>query len=55
MLSIGQLLPESACRLQRPQPATFDELTRFHSDEYVSFLKNIRPDNISDYGKEMQK
>ncbi|KIH63810.1 hypothetical protein ANCDUO_05888, partial [Ancylostoma duodenale] len=38
----------------RPTPATFEEMTKYHSDDYMMFLKNIRPDNISDYTKQMQ-
>ena len=30
-------------------------MTKFHSDEYVRFLKSIRPDNVADYGKQMQR
>ncbi|KAE9419451.1 hypothetical protein Angca_002553 [Angiostrongylus cantonensis] len=39
----------------RPIPATFEEMTKYHSDDYMMFLKNIRPDNISDYTKQMQR
>lgn len=39
----------------RPVPATFEEMTKYHSDDYMLFLKNIRPDNISDQNKEMQR
>ncbi|GMT28677.1 hypothetical protein PFISCL1PPCAC_19974 [Pristionchus fissidentatus] len=39
----------------RPAAATFDEMTKYHSDDYISFLKNIRPDNINEYSKQMQK
>ncbi|KAI6182789.1 hypothetical protein M3Y97_00418900 [Aphelenchoides bicaudatus] len=37
----------------RPNPATFESLTMFHSDNYISFLRDIRPDNISNYGNAM--
>ena len=30
-------------------------MTRFHSDEYVKFLHHIRPDNIMDFNKQMQR
>ena len=30
-------------------------MTRFHSDEYVKFIQNIRPDNILDFNKQMQR
>uniref|UniRef100_A0AC35TI02 Histone deacetylase n=1 Tax=Rhabditophanes sp. KR3021 TaxID=114890 RepID=A0AC35TI02_9BILA len=38
----------------RPVVATFEEMTKFHSDEYMLFLKSIRPDNMSDYARQMQ-
>lgn len=40
---------------QRPHKATAEEMTKFHSDEYVRFLRSIRPDNMSDYNKQMQR
>jgi histone deacetylase 1/2 len=30
-------------------------MTRFHSDEYVKFIQNVRPDNIMDFNKQMQR
>ncbi|PAV78262.1 hypothetical protein WR25_17661 [Diploscapter pachys] len=39
----------------RPIPATFEEMTSYHSDDYMMFLKNIRPDNITEYNKQMQR
>ncbi len=41
--------------LQRPHKATTDEMTKFHSDEYIKFLKNIRPDNMGEYTRQMQR
>ncbi|KAI6202824.1 hypothetical protein M3Y94_00484800 [Aphelenchoides besseyi] len=38
----------------RPDPATFESLTMFHSDSYINFLRDIRPDNISNYENAMQ-
>lgn len=32
-----------------------DEMIKFHSDEYIKFLKNIRPDNMNEYTKFMQR
>ena len=40
---------------QRPSAATFDEMAKFHSDEYVRFLRMITPDNMSEYTKQMQR
>jgi histone deacetylase 1/2 len=35
--------------------AKFDEICRFHSDEYTQFLKVITPDNMSDHTKQLQR
>ena len=40
---------------QRPHKATAEEMTKFHSDEYIKFLRSIRPDNMSEYNKQMQR
>lgn len=40
---------------QRPHKATQDEMTKFHSDDYIRFLRNIKPDNMSEYNKHMQR
>jgi len=41
--------------IYRPHKAAQDDMTKFHSDEYIRFLKNIRPDNISEYNKLMAR
>uniref|UniRef100_A0A915JH34 Histone deacetylase n=1 Tax=Romanomermis culicivorax TaxID=13658 RepID=A0A915JH34_ROMCU len=41
--------------IYRPHKASFDEMTRYHSDDYMMFLRNIRPDNMSEYNKQMQR
>ena len=41
--------------LQRPHAANHDEMTRYHSDDYIRFLKVIRPDNVSEHTKLMQR
>jgi len=41
--------------IQRPHKATAEEMTKFHSDEYIRFLRSIRPDNMNDYNKQMQR
>ncbi|XP_052241670.1 probable histone deacetylase 1-B [Dreissena polymorpha] len=41
--------------IYRPHKATQDEMTKFHSDDYIKFLRSIRPDNMSDYNKQMQR
>ncbi|PAV57223.1 hypothetical protein WR25_11464 [Diploscapter pachys] len=39
----------------RPFPATFEEMTRFHSEDYMNFLKMASPDNLKMYNKQMLK
>lgn len=39
----------------RPFPATFEEMTRFHSEDYINFLKTASPDNLKLYNKQMLK
>ncbi|XP_028406338.1 probable histone deacetylase 1-B [Dendronephthya gigantea] len=41
--------------IYRPHKANLDEMTKYHSDDYVKFLKTIRPDNMSEYTKQMQR
>jgi len=41
--------------IYRPHKATQEEMTKFHSDEYIKFLRSIRPDNMSEYNKQMQR
>ena len=37
---------------QRAKPATNLEMTQFHTDDYVDFLKKVTPDNMEAYQKE---
>uniref|UniRef100_A0A834R1Z1 histone deacetylase n=1 Tax=Sarcoptes scabiei TaxID=52283 RepID=A0A834R1Z1_SARSC len=30
-------------------------MTKYHSDDYIRFLKSIRPDNMSEFNKQMQR
>lgn len=39
----------------RPHKCTSDEMTKYHSDDYIKFLRSIRPDNMSEYTKQMQR
>lgn len=39
----------------RPHKAMAEEMTKFHSDDYIRFLRSIRPDNVQEYNKQMQK
>lgn len=38
--------------LQRAKPASQLEMSQFHTDEYVDFLKKVTPDNMDQYQKE---
>ena len=40
---------------QRPQKATKEDMTKYHSDDYIKFLYSIRPDNMNDFNKQMQR
>uniref|UniRef100_A0A2K5ZI19 Histone deacetylase 1 n=1 Tax=Mandrillus leucophaeus TaxID=9568 RepID=A0A2K5ZI19_MANLE len=35
--------------------ANAEEMTKYHSDDYIKFLCSIRPDNMSEYSKQMQR
>ncbi|KAL5534566.1 HDAC2 [Sanghuangporus baumii] len=39
----------------RAKPATEREMTQFHSDEYVKFLKRVTPSNMGSFVKEQHK
>nr|AFY07417.1 histone deacetylase 1-like protein [Schmidtea mediterranea] len=39
----------------KPSKATADDMTMFHTDEYIQFLQRIHPDNMHEYNKEMQR
>ncbi|OXB77798.1 UNVERIFIED_CONTAM: hypothetical protein H355_000553, partial [Colinus virginianus] len=39
----------------RPHKANAEEMTKYHSDDYIKFLRSIRPDNMSEYSKQMQR
>lgn len=41
--------------VQRPHKASGEEMTKYHSDDYIKFLRSIRPDNMSEYSKQMQR
>ncbi|XP_020619493.1 histone deacetylase 1-like [Orbicella faveolata] len=41
--------------IYRPHKANLEEMTKYHSDDYIKFLKTIRPDNMSEYTKQMQR
>lgn len=39
----------------RPKPVSRDQMTRFHSDDYVNFLRIINPDNMSEFLRHLQR
>jgi histone deacetylase 1/2 len=39
----------------RPHPASAGEMTQFHSEEFISFLSKITPDNGRQYAASMQR
>lgn len=39
----------------RPHKCNSEEMTKYHSDDYIKFLRSIRPDNMSEYTKQMQR
>ncbi|KAJ3188232.1 Histone deacetylase 2 [Gaertneriomyces sp. JEL0708] len=41
--------------VHRPSTATFLDLTKFHTDEYIEFLERICPDNMDEMLKSQQK
>jgi len=40
--------------IYRPHLASEEEITRFHADDYIEFLRIITPDNLSQYMKQLQ-
>lgn len=47
--------PRLLLLLQRPPLVDHSELTRFHSNDYISFLRTISPDNMHDHLRELQR
>ncbi|MCJ1476243.1 histone deacetylase [Lambiella insularis] len=41
--------------IYRAKPASSLEMTQFHTDEYVDFLKKVTPDNMDSFAKEQAK
>lgn len=41
--------------IYRPHKASFEEMTKYHSDDYIKFLRTIRPENTSEFNKQMQR
>eukprot|EP00128_Syssomonas_multiformis_P015866 Colp12_sorted_trinity150504_noHs@8113 len=41
--------------IYRPQKATFEEITKFHSDDYINFLRRVTPENATNFQKDLQR
>ncbi|KAK3606315.1 hypothetical protein CHS0354_041947 [Potamilus streckersoni] len=41
--------------IYRPHKATHEEMTNFHSEDYIKFLRNITPENVNEYSKQMKR
>ncbi|KAI8926804.1 hypothetical protein BC831DRAFT_511376 [Entophlyctis helioformis] len=41
--------------INRPTPASFKEMTKFHSDDYIEFLHRVQPENTEEINKFQQK
>ncbi|KAL9576237.1 MAG: hypothetical protein Q9212_007268 [Teloschistes hypoglaucus] len=41
--------------IYRAKPASNHEMTQFHTDEYVEFLKKVTPDNMEQFQKEQSR
>ena len=39
----------------RPPLCDHTDMTRFHSDDYVNFLRTISPDNMHDHLRQLQR
>lgn len=42
-------------KIYRPRHATKQEMSQFHSEDYVKFLRLITPDNMNEYTKQLQR
>ncbi|XP_037054710.1 histone deacetylase 1-like [Peromyscus leucopus] len=41
--------------IYHPHKANAEEMTKYHSDDYIKFLHSICPDNMSEYSKQIQR
>uniref|UniRef100_A0A8C5K240 Histone deacetylase 1 n=1 Tax=Jaculus jaculus TaxID=51337 RepID=A0A8C5K240_JACJA len=41
--------------IYRPHKANAEEMAKYHSDDYIKFLHSIRPDNTSEYSRQIQR
>ena len=55
LLSYCYLFTDRKFFIQRPSPATVLEMTKFHTDDYIDFLKRVTPESLDDVAKHQQK
>jgi histone deacetylase 1/2 len=41
--------------IYRPHPCTEKEMTKFHANDYIDFLKRVTLDNMHEYSKQLIK
>lgn len=41
--------------IYRPHKATFEDMSKYHSDEYIKFLRSIKPDNVTEHTKDLHR
>ena len=41
--------------LQRSPRANILDMTKFHSDDYINFLRRIKPNNTAEFAKQLQR
>lgn len=41
--------------MQRPHPATSQEMSAFHANDYIDFLYRVTPENQKDFMHQLQK
>nr|AAL83942.1 putative histone deacetylase [Physarum polycephalum] len=47
--------PYKKMQIYRPRRATELDMTKFHSDDYIQFLRLVSPDNMNEYAKQLQR
>jgi acetoin utilization deacetylase AcuC-like enzyme len=55
LVSVIDRLPGWVGWEQRPHKALFEDMTKYHSDEYMNFLKNISPETAAEQSKHMTR
>eukprot|EP00879_Flechtneria_rotunda_P002734 GHRR01002941.1.p1 GENE.GHRR01002941.1~~GHRR01002941.1.p1 ORF type:complete len:613 (+),score=257.58 GHRR01002941.1:137-1975(+) len=41
--------------VHRPRPRTFEELTEFHADDYINFMKQVTPETTQEYMTQLKR